>query len=145
MPFFCGSSEGDPTITEGSGGTPFGWDPREGDHGRRGDVHQHEDAAAARRCQAGETWICGWQYQVYVEGEPYIRGCTGAAWDTGRGFTCEWGHEHVTAEVRHAEGWDYAADPEEAGLLAGVGVQPVAMNGGGIDIDPGAMQYAMSI
>ena len=73
--------------------------------------------------------------------------CGGLAWflPEDRGYTCEYGHDHIYAEVRHHEGWDYAADPEEVGLLAGRGIQPVAMNGGGIEIDAQAMRYAASL
>jgi hypothetical protein len=39
-----------------------------------------------------------------------VRECGAPATFDARGFRCENGHEHVTAEARSAEGWSY---PEE--------------------------------
>lgn len=36
---------------------------------------------------------------------------------TDRGYTCAAGHGYVYAEVRHAEGWDYAEDEGDARAL----------------------------
>ncbi|HET6286473.1 MAG TPA: hypothetical protein VFG15_06950 [Amycolatopsis sp.] len=110
----------------------------------------HATVAAVRACYlAREIWPCGWQTgRVNPEdGEQYVVECDGLTWylPDDRGYACEHGHTHIYAEVRQLEGWDYAADPEEAGLLAGRGIQPAAMNGGGIDIDHQAMRYAMSL
>ncbi len=110
----------------------------------------HATIGAVRACCTAErTWACDWlvPHMHPEDGEIYTLECGGLAWDLpdDRGHTCEFGHEHVHAEARHAEGWDYAADPEEAGLLAGRGVIPVAMDGGPIDIDTGAFTYAAAL
>lgn len=110
----------------------------------------HASVKAVRACYlAPETWDCEWMFALThpEDGLTYTILCGGLSWFLvdGRGYTCESGHEEIYAEVRAAERWDYAADPEEAGLLAGCGVQPVAMNGGGIDIDPGAFHYAAGL
>jgi hypothetical protein len=108
----------------------------------------HRDVATVRRCCSTETtWPCSWHVPVYYEedGETGERPCGGLSWylPDARGYECENGHDHIYDEVRAAEGWDYAADPDEAGLLAGVGVRPVAMDGGPIEVNPAAMLYAM--
>ncbi|MGW4528857.1 hypothetical protein [Amycolatopsis sp. NPDC004378] len=115
-----------------------------------GEPAAHASADAVRACfLAEETWTCDWltAHTNPEDGEQYTVECGGLAWflPEGRGHTCEHGHDHIYAEVRHREGWDYAADPDEAGLLAGRGIQPVAMNGGGIAIDDGARRYAASL
>lgn len=99
---------------------------------------RHHSAEVGRRCHAGKTYPCGWQIQVGLDedGGAVIDECGAAAWDTERGWKCDAGHEHVTAEARWREGWDYAADPGEAMLLARAGVQPVAMDGGPIEMAP---------
>lgn len=101
----------------------------------------HRSVETARRCYAGDIFTCGWLYPYQLEGEQCVGECDAAAWETDRGFTCEAGHEHVTAQKRLEEGWDYAADPYEAAGLARVGVEPVAMDGGAIDIDPYTFLY----
>lgn len=42
-----------------------------------------------------------------------------------RGYTCEAGHDHVYAEVRDREGWEYAEDEDEARQLARADATPV--------------------
>jgi len=111
-------------------------------------ITYHRDTATVRVCFSTiETWACSWLVPVYFEedGETGTRECGGLSWNlpNGRGYECENGHDHIYCEVRAAEGWDYAADPDEAGLLAGRGVHPVAMDGTGIEINPAAMTYAM--
>lgn len=110
----------------------------------------HASVEAVRACfQAGRTWPCDWLVGETdpEDGELRTRDCGGLAWllPDGRGYTCEHGHEHIHDEVRRSEGWDYAADPQEAGLLAGRGVRPVAMDGGGIAVDSAAAAYAASL
>jgi hypothetical protein len=111
-------------------------------------AHASIDAVRAC-CLAEETWFCDWQtaHNHPEDGEQYVLECGGLAWSLpgDRGYTCEHGHDHIYADVCDREGWGYVADPEEAGLLAGRGVQPVAMNGGGIEIDSAAMHYAASL
>jgi hypothetical protein len=109
----------------------------------------HVNVDVVRRCfSATETWACAWHVPVYFEedGEAGSRECGGLSWHLpdGRGYECENGHDHIYDEVRAAEGWDYAADPDEAGLLAGVGVRPVAMDGTSIAINWNAAAYAAS-
>jgi hypothetical protein len=41
------------------------------------------------------------------------------------GWACAAGHGHVFAEVREAQGWEYAEDEEEERRLARAGVRPV--------------------
>lgn len=115
-----------------------------------GEPVTHASAAAVHACFfAEEIFTCGWRTAAVhpEDGEHYEVECGGLSWylRDGRGYTCEDGHEHIYAEVCHREGWDYAADSAEAGLLAGRGIRPVAMNGGPIDVDPGALRYAMSL
>lgn len=99
-----------------------------------------------------ETFPCTW----LVERHPHYRGCPArdAGEDCGTcedayvttadcgapsyilrdqatgaevGWECEDGHQHITAQVRFEQGWEYAEDPEEAGRLARAGVVPVPM------------------
>jgi hypothetical protein len=100
----------------------------------------HHSVEAVRRCYAGTAHPCGWQYEVrdrwgYVtdeDGRRIVRECTALSWDNGRAYACEDGHEHVHAEVRASEGWEYAEDADEARRLAKVGVMSVGMDGGSI-------------
>lgn len=96
----------------------------------------HADRESVRRCYNPnvETFLCGWLVQRgwTEDGEPIVVECGALATATERGWSCEAGHEHVTAEARHNEGWDYAHDEHEAKQLRGVGVQAVAMSGGSV-------------
>lgn len=116
---------------------------------------KHASVEAVRACFAGRViGTCNWLVAVPAHFvpelddwcDPYERDCGALMWDLvdGRGYTCESGHEHIYDEVRAHERWDYAADSGEAGLLAGYGVHPVAMDGTGIEIDLNAMRHAMS-
>lgn len=123
-----------------------------GNHSRHADggPATHASVDAVRACYlAEETWVCNWLVALVnpEDGEECAAECGGLAWflPDDRGYTCEHGHDHVNDEVRQREGWDYAADPGEAGLLAGRGIQPVAMDGGGIDVDVDAMHYAAGL
>lgn len=118
-------------------------------HGREVRV-RHDTVEGVRACfREEEIWECGWLNELVnpEDGEIVAVACKGVTWylPDGRGYECEHGHDHIYCEVRASEGWDYAADPQEAGLLAGRGVHPVAMNGGPIDVDPGARAYAASL
>lgn len=77
-----------------------------------------------------EAWPCEWMIRFWdaEDGETRVRDCGHPAWATRRGTNCVAGHEHVRAEVRMDEGWDYA-DDDEAGALAAAGVVPVQMDG----------------
>lgn len=96
-----------------------------------------------------DVWDCTWLSWVTnpEDGERTTEECGGLTWNLpdGRGYACEHGHSHVYDEVRASERWDYAADEEEAGLLAGRGTRPVAMDGGPIDFDLGAFRYAAGL
>lgn len=106
----------------------------------------HRSVATVRACYAGEVTPCDWLversiYAIYPDVEPaeladYDEGpqvvpCGAASWADERGWYCEDGHSHIWSEVRHAEGWEYAADPLEAKLLASAGVFPMTMDGTG--------------
>lgn len=67
-------------------------------------------------------------FEAFVLG-PVVRDCGAEVTFTERGWSCKAGHAHVYAEVRHNEGWDYAHDEIEAGLLARAGVDSVGMDG----------------
>lgn len=99
----------------------------------------HASPAVARACHEGRVTPCGWLVErvvgwvdeetgdsdyAQVEGD-----CGADAVHTDRGWSCEAGHSHVTAETRHAEGWDYAESYGEALALAGAGVEPITMSG----------------
>lgn len=115
-----------------------------------GQPEHHATIDAVRACYLeSETWPCTWlmSYTHPEDGEIRTVECAGLSWFLldNRGYICEHGHEHIYAEVRAVERWDYAADPEEAGLLAGRGVRPIAMDGTAIDIDLAAFRYAAGI
>jgi len=94
----------------------------------------HRTVEGVKRCHQRAAFPCDWNVQVDTEDGPVVRECydvTGAvAWETARGWKCESGHEHVRTEVRHAEGWDYAADDWDVKSLAAGGLMPVGMDGG---------------
>lgn len=85
-----------------------------------------------------ESFPCGWAverlvggYWVddedgpwFIEAERIVEECGATATEDARGWSCEAGHSHVFAEVRHAEGWEYAEDAEEARRLTMAGVAP---------------------
>lgn len=88
--------------------------------------------ATVRACYKGDAWPCDWHILDYNEDGEFARPCGAHATENPRGWACEAGHEHVTAEIRHREGWDHAHDEGEARLLRQYGVDAVAMNGGSI-------------
>lgn len=75
------------------------------------------------------TWPCAWLVEHYTEDGVSARDCGAPAWETPTGWRCRDGHEHVRAEVRYAQGWEYAEDAEEARHMARNGVRPVRMDG----------------
>lgn len=94
----------------------------------------HANAAAVRSCFLGDG-VCDWLMDMGThpeDGERMIMECGYALHVTARGHHCDNGHQHVTAEVRWTEGWDYASDELEAEGLRKCGVEAVAMNGGSI-------------
>ena len=103
---------------------------------------KHLTVEGVRQCHLNpESFTCTWLYErtdligdEEYGWEPYTRivECGAVAWPTQRGWTCEAGHEHVTAEVRMTEGWDYASDPGEAEQLRRYGVDAVSMRGDSI-------------
>lgn len=106
----------------------------------------HRSVEAIKACHGGATILaCGWlvaTFRSFGEDEvwPDTVECGAEAILTERGYSCAAGHEHVTMEARHAEGWDYAEDYDEAKALAFAGVEPLTMSGhlvtGPRDFDP---------
>jgi hypothetical protein len=100
----------------------------------------HYSVEGVRRCYAGQAGPCSWQsyardrwgYLTDEDGARIVLNCDALAWDNGRAFVCEAGHEHVWAQNRADEGWEYAEDADEARTLAKAGVMPVGMDGGSI-------------
>jgi len=95
-----------------------------------------EHAATVAACYQGKTFTCDWLVErawydpETGDGGVVVVPCGAHAFITDRGWGCEAGHEHVTAEVRHAEGWDYADADEMAAYYAGTfrgGFEPVPM------------------
>jgi hypothetical protein len=72
---------------------------------------------------------CGWLVEIRTEDGIAAIACGALARVTSRGFECEAGHEHVHAEIRHREGWEYAEDLDEAHQLFRAGVEPRTMAG----------------
>lgn len=105
----------------------------------------HQSVHAVQSCYQGSTVAaCSWlvercsAYQDPETGEwlggedgPSIVECGAEAIFTDWGFECAAGHSHVRAEVRHAEGWDYAEDHGEAELLSRWGTEPRDLVTGG--------------
>jgi hypothetical protein len=91
----------------------------------------HHSVEVVKFCYAGQVFPCDWLVRAgYDEdGQQIILECGADAVVTGRGFQCEAGHEHVTAEARTEEGWEYAEDRAEALGLVKAGVHPVQMDG----------------
>ena len=91
---------------------------------------------SVRACYESKLGVggCGWLVSLGFDdcGGEIIRECGAHLTMSDRGWSCEGGHEHVYAEVRWSEGWDYCADEGEAILLRRAGVDAVAMNGGPI-------------
>jgi hypothetical protein len=103
--------------------------------------HTHPSAELVRACyeakrdvQAGiAVWPCSWLAQegFTEDGVPVIVECglpTRFTDDKGS-YACIGGHDHVPAEVRFEQGWDYAEDDDEARRLAQAGTRPVQVNG----------------
>lgn len=110
-----------------------------GNRAKHSETTYHENVAAVAACHRGETWACTWLngWTEYTEDGPALvtEECGALSWylPGDRGYTCEAGHEHIHAEVRDREGWDYAEDVAEARRLATVGVASVGMDGRPID------------
>ncbi|MEW1760319.1 hypothetical protein AB0393_27895 [Streptomyces cyaneofuscatus] len=75
---------------------------------------------AARTDDADE--YCGDLVAGYDEDGPTAYECGAPVRHTTTGYRCARGHAYTYAVHREAEGWDYASDPVEAGLLARAGV-----------------------
>jgi hypothetical protein len=98
---------------------------------------KHLTVDAVRACHTRDTFACHWLIERpagwHVEAEDFVEAsiieCGALAWEHERGWTCETGHEHIYAEVRSREGWEYAEDENEARGLAKAGVFPVDMQG----------------
>ena len=96
---------------------------------------QHVTVAEVRQCfEAKRTgaWPCSWLIEDrYDDGSPRTFECGAPTQYTdGQGsYECTAGHDFVPPEVRARQGWDYAADRDEAAGLAKAGVRPVQMDG----------------
>lgn len=105
----------------------------------------HASTIAVKACYGGAdigpcTWLVErtFTYEDPETGEvwgfedgPQIVDCGAETIYTNRGYECAAGHSHVNAEVRFAEGWDYAEDAEEAARLSKYGTQPRDLVTGG--------------
>ena len=100
----------------------------------------HQYAKSISACYRGDLFECDWlvnrvggwmseegEYESYDE----VVLCGAEAIVDSRGFECANGHSHVYAEIRSAEGWDYAGDGQEAARLTKAGVQPRDLVSGG--------------
>lgn len=108
--------------------------------------HQHQTVHDVRErwrafydTKAGVTvWPCDWLIEagLWDDGTPRLQPspCSAPARyiDDEGSYTCVNGHEHITMARRRREGWDYAADEDEAYLLRRYGVDAVSMRGGSI-------------
>lgn len=96
----------------------------------------HGSVEAVRLCYGGATIEpCYWLIEGWIEdfdgGHKAIIECGADAIYDGRGFECVAGHSHVAADVRQAEGWDYAEDRGEAAALVRAGTEPRDLVTGG--------------
>jgi hypothetical protein len=112
-----------------------------------GNCHRtHYSVDAVRACHFAATFTCGWWYygQPMDDGERPILECEALAWRAERGTQCDHGHEHVNAETRQGEEWEYAEDEQEAGALMAHGIRPVGMDGGSINPDLATFRRVLS-
>ncbi len=96
----------------------------------------HGSVEAVRLCYGGATIEpCYWLIEGWIEdfdgGHKAIIECGADAIYDGRGFECVAGHSHVAADVRQAEGWDYAEYRGEAAALVRAGTEPRDLVTGG--------------
>ena len=83
-----------------------------------GNCHEtHRSVEGVRVCHAGKGWCCTWLLERHGEDGLYVVECGALSWEDERGYGCAAGHDHVYAEVRDAEGWDYASDAQEAEMM----------------------------
>jgi hypothetical protein len=107
-----------------------------------GGKHSHPTVDDVRECftaaQAERKGIpvspCSWLMEgSYDDGSRYTYECGRPTWPWDErapgAYRCTAGHDFIPAETRYSEGWDYAADYEEAEGMARSGVFPVAMDG----------------
>ncbi len=66
----------------------------------------------------------------YDDPTPLVRDCGAESAYSDDRFRCAAGHEHVSAETRDREGWDYAEDAYDAAVIAKGGRLPVPMGAG---------------
>lgn len=86
----------------------------------------HGSVFAVRACHDGaEVFACGWLTEARdrfgpirdEDGRQIIDECGADAIGTQTGWSCAAGHSYVDMETRHAQGWDYAEDAEEAASM----------------------------
>lgn len=93
---------------------------------------RHGTVAGVRACHTGhEVGPCDWLVRrgISEDGEEIILECGADAWTTAREWACVHGHNHVSAQQRYEESWEYAHDHMEAENLARQGVHPMRMDG----------------
>src|SRR5947208_16757014 len=81
------------------------------------DAERAFESAAADPDDRCEEHVLG-----YDEDGPTTYPCGAPVHHTDTGYSCEAGHAYTYAEVRHAQGWDYADDAVEAEHLRHAGV-----------------------
>jgi hypothetical protein len=105
----------------------------------KGLKHAHRTADEVRLCyqaaideRAGmEVWPCSWLLEGrYDDGSAFTYECMlPTRYTDGRGsYQCDGGHDHVPAQVRYEQGWDYCTEDEAEGLMR-AGTVPVGMDG----------------
>jgi hypothetical protein len=104
-----------------------GWEGCNGGHNVAADVK------ACFEAKRDGAWPCTWLIEGrYDDGSKFTRNCGAPTryTDEARGiYECSAGHDHVPAQVRAAEGWDYAEDGDEAKRLTFHGTEPRTMAG----------------
>lgn len=102
--------------------------------------HTHESAELVKLCYAAaaderagkEVWPCSWLLEGrYDDGSAFTYECmlpTRFTREDGS-YECDGGHDHVPAQTRCEEGWDYAGDVEEATGMMRHGVRAVQPDG----------------
>ena len=93
----------------------------------------HETVHDVRECYDAGKYLgpCTWLVMIDGEDGSYTAECEAPMYERydNTGYECTAGHEHTFAEARMAQGWDYAADADEASQLARHGTEPRTMTG----------------
>jgi hypothetical protein len=103
--------------------------------GWEGCTGQHATAAEVKSCfqaRADGAWPCSWLLEGrYDDGSRHTYACGAPTryTDERGSYECDRGHDHVPADVRYEQGWEYAEDADEAKRLVRAGVRPVQLDG----------------